>query len=1012
VENLFTEDSAKSDTSANSKYFDLSAPFNTQGAYPSEFVKSKNEKSRTASPSIKSSYVYKVKAESGNKVVWGDVGNQTFLIKNLELDIEWTITLWVEDPSLPESDRIIMSDSVKKTFHDDDLVIDHIFVLKPVVTKGEGSIELKFKFSHTGSDDSIKVSKVGIVCEDNKKWPYDSEYIIDVTSSSAELNISSVPAGNYSLWFKFYNSENVILYYENQSVNVFKNMATNTWRNNSSVLSGAVNSDGEFSVSDTLIKQNTNEHIYVGETGLGNTKSDSNAGTPYSPYENLDKAIKYIKATGSNTKNYQINISGTQNGYYSFSGDELAGKAASIVLQKSPHQKENAILNAAGTKHRVLTINGAPPITIKGITIKGGESAEDDDSDAGCGGGIYIVNSELTLDEDTRVEGNNALYHGGGIFAADATVNVKSNVFVYDNNEASESGIFNSNLYLDSDAIIKVIGPLKKSVNGKVLDAKIGITSGLAPEPGKPVVITSGYGYNSGKNSGISPGRYFIGDAYGLTYNTEGEAVLAISGGSISVEDFYDDIQISIDKTYVMKTDSSKVFTLSANAKDSEGNEVTLSVGSGVGEVTFNSVTIKYHGEDVPAEGYYSLNSDKTKITFLDNLPAGNYTINVTAIYNEKTYSASFDVNLIGVVKAENITESEYTLIKEISVNNANGLNKISELTAAGKDFAGKTITLEGNIEVDSSFTAIETFKGTFDGDGNTISGLNGQPALFKKLDGNGVIKNLTVEGSSTSAGIVSVLANGTIENCVSEVTVNASGNSGGIISVFSSSGGKILNCVNKGSVTTSGSSAGGIAGYFNGSTTCLIENCINKGLVTAGSYYSGGIIGYLQNGSSAIVRNCKNVAEIKGSCVGGIVGALIGNPKVENCCNLGIIQGCAGIIYCIDARAANFNNNCNSGSATYGLFGKMGNYPEKIKAENNYTLSTVVTKAWSLEKDSGAAIDLNAITETQIKAYSANETNSVISSLNSWASSHNYASWKKNAAGNPELDLGDLDNY
>ena len=689
VDNLFTEDSAKSDTSANSKYFDLSAPFNTQGAYPSEFVKSKNEKSRTASPSIKSSYVYKVKAESGNKVVWGDVGNGTFLIKNLELDIEWIITLWVEDPSLPESDRIIMSDSVKKTFHDDDLVIDHIFVLKPVVTKGEGSIELKFKFSHTGSDDSIKVSKVGIVCEDNKKWPYDSEYTINVSSSSAELNISSVPAGNYSLWFKFYNSENVILYFENQSVNVFKNMATNTWRNNSSVLSGAVNSDGDFSVSDTLIKQNTNEHIYVGETGLGNTKSDSNAGTPYSPYENLDKAIKYIKATGSNTKNYQINISGTQNGYYSFSGDELAGKAASIVLQKSPHQKENAILNAAGTKHRVLTINGAPPITIKGITIKGGESAEDDDSDAGCGGGIYIVNSELTLDEDTRVEGNKALYHGGGIFASDATVNVKSNVFVYDNNEVSESGIFNSNLYLDSDAIIKVIGPLRKSVNGKVLDAKIGVSSQVEPEAGTPIVITSGYGYNSGKNSGISPGRYFIGDAYGLTYNTEGEAVLAISGGSISVEDFYDDIQISIDKTSMFRDSPSKVFTFTAKGKDSEGNDVTIPAGSENGCVSY-TYAVTYHGDTLPAS-YYKTKTDT--LTFENNIPLGNYTINVTAIYNGKTYSAGFEVKIIDKIIC---TASEAATF----IANMTGENTIK---IVGSDIDGLSNAIKDRYSKDSS---------------------------------------------------------------------------------------------------------------------------------------------------------------------------------------------------------------------------------------------------------------------------------------------------------------------
>ena len=53
--------------------------------------------------------------------------------------------------------------------------------------------------------------------------------------------------------------------------------------------------------------------------------------------------------------------------------------------------------------------------------------------------------------------------------------------------------------------------------------------------------------------------------------------------------------------------------------------------------------------------------------------------------------------------------------------------------------------------------------------------------------------------------------------------------------------------------------------------------------------------------------------------------------------------------------------------------------------------------------------------TDTNVKSFSASEVDTVIASLNSWVTSHNttpgtYASWKKNADGKPELDLGDLD--
>ena len=109
----------------------------------------------------------------------------------------------------------------------------------------------------------------------------------------------------------------------------------------------------------------------------------------------------------------------------------------------------------------------------------------------------------------------------------------------------------------------------------------------------------------------------------------------------------------------------------------------------------------------------------------------------------------------------------------------------------------------------------------------------------------------------SCIGGIVGYNDGGTVQNCLSEVNVNAesaSASAGGVVG-NSTSAGVVNLCWNEGSVT--GGTTGGIVGSGSGTVT----NCANFGDVTGGTSYSvGGIAG------SGTVANSYNLGSVTGA--------------------------------------------------------------------------------------------------------------------------------------------------
>ena len=193
--------------------------------------------------------------------------------------------------------------------------------------------------------------------------------------------------------------------------------------------------------------------------------------------------------------------------------------------------------------------------------------------------------------------------------------------------------------------------------------------------------------------------------------------------------------------------------------------------------------------------------------------------------------------------------------------------------------------------------SSINQYRGTFNGDGHTISGLYidsraDYQGLFGFVGSEGTVQNLSVSGSvSVSGGMyvggIAGQNNGNVINCAFSGSVSGSDHVGGVVGYNNSS---VENCYNTGTVTgpdsVIGSYVGGVVGYNNSN----VENCYNTGTVTGSDSSLGGVGGVVGYNNGGTVENCYNTGDISGGVSGGVVGWNDGT--VENCYNTSSVKG------------------------------------------------------------------------------------------------------------------------
>ena len=229
------------------------------------------------------------------------------------------------------------------------------------------------------------------------------------------------------------------------------------------------------------------------------------------------------------------------------------------------------------------------------------------------------------------------------------------------------------------------------------------------------------------------------------------------------------------------------------------------------------------------------------------------------------------------------------------TVYNADGLLNVAELVNGGK--TDINITLEKNIDLTGKdWTPIGTdydnsYKGTFDGGGHTITGLtfttNDEYAgLFGWLNRAGTVKNVVMEGVQITSNqiyggsIGGVVGSGwgTIENCSVSGSVSGTVYVGGVVGAQID--GSITGCSS--SATVKGMvDVGGVAGQTNSSAT--LTACYATGNVTLEidpkkNIAGGGLVG-MNAGSSLLACYATGNVTSTGSSTGYMhIGGFLGN--------------------------------------------------------------------------------------------------------------------------------------
>ena len=316
---------------------------------------------------------------------------------------------------------------------------------------------------------------------------------------------------------------------------------------------------------------------------------------------------------------------------------------------------------------------------------------------------------------------------------------------------------------------------------------------------------------------------------------------------------------------------------------------------------------------------------------------------------------------LAQLVNGGNTFEGKTITLANDIVLNKGVLKENGELNGDGSNFKQWTSIGEGYQIIGEDLFFFQ-FKGTFDGNGHTVSGIyiNKENAdnqgLFGEVGDGGVITNVRVEDSyldvDYSVGGIVGENYGTVSNCSNSGTVIGVANHVSVGGIVGNNGGTVSNCSNSGAVTGTADYiyVGGIAGAGSGRVT----NCSNSAVVSGtgnGAIYVGGIAG---GDGSGMVTNCSNSGKVvRGGTatyvyVGGIVGA---SGTVSNCYYL---EGT-----CETGLGSGSGDNVTEKTPEEYESGEVANLLNQVSGE----------VIWGQDFDKGYPVPLGSLSEEEQKA-------------------------------------------
>ena len=254
-----------------------------------------------------------------------------------------------------------------------------------------------------------------------------------------------------------------------------------------------------------------------------------------------------------------------------------------------------------------------------------------------------------------------------------------------------------------------------------------------------------------------------------------------------------------------------------------------------------------------------------------------NYAEQDDASYTLKTY-AHFVRLVITYSDAPGLSVFQSAGTNTYNIKSAADLRHLADyLNNGGNDCSGLTFFQTTDITCDNTYIPIAhrtsntdeiSFNGTYDGLGNTVSGITANYSgdyvgMFGYNTGtirNVVLASSTFTGYSTVGGIVG-RNDGTVENCRVESSVNINAARNGSSShggIAGENSGLVIGCISAATVSTlndytNSLANGGIVGYNkNGG----VRNCLYTGTNVSVIKYKGAIVGFDENNKGAFTNN------------------------------------------------------------------------------------------------------------------------------------------------------------
>ena len=300
-------------------------------------------------------------------------------------------------------------------------------------------------------------------------------------------------------------------------------------------------------------------------------------------------------------------------------------------------------------------------------------------------------------------------------------------------------------------------------------------------------------------------------------------------------------------------------------------------------------------------------------------------------------------------------------------------------------------------------------FRGTFDGQGHTISNLNvnvsgiaknTEYGLFGLVDSGAVLKDFTilsgeVNGIANSTGAVAgYIWSATIDNVTNYANVTGNSYIGGIVGQMTR-GTTISNCFNYGNVQGINYVGGVVGGTEDSTATRSIVGVTNMGQVsghsqvggiigrayhvtvesayngytasvTATTRYAGGVVGYLMNGST--VLKSVNTADVAGlECVAGLLGGAVNGGSLTTSYSEGLISARGSQV----TEVGSLVGSASTGMVITDCY---------FKGTSNISIGTFYGSAYTPASISNCYVILNG-TKTKTAGSFANWT--IISSIN-----------------------------